>query len=159
MTYHSRNHAHASHGHGAVQRCQQTRPTADRSGHLLDSRCSALAHTTAHYSDSAEVAPEYEIPWATLSLLTPLMIFFLVFFISQCYNRFMQLFNLCNTMETAVRTLKRSSRPRLVSSPPHGRSAHILNLSILYHSLRATSVPRPRECRALAWSHRSKSWR
>ena len=33
-------------------------------------------------------AREDMVPWAVLTLLTPLMIFFLVFFLGQCYNRF-----------------------------------------------------------------------
>ena len=42
------------------------------------------------------------IPWKAVGTLTPLMIFSLVFFLSQCYSRFMTLFDACQTMETAI---------------------------------------------------------
>ena len=49
-----------------------------------------------------EAADLYMLPWGSLQLLTPLMIFFVVFFISQCYNRFMVFFNMCHAIEAAV---------------------------------------------------------
>ena len=45
------------------------------------------------------------IPWNAVGTLTPLMIFALVFFLSQCYSRFMTLFNACQLMETAIQEM------------------------------------------------------
>ena len=45
------------------------------------------------------------IPWKAVGTLTPLMIFALVFFLSQCYSRFMTLFNACQLMETAIQEM------------------------------------------------------
>ena len=45
------------------------------------------------------------IPWKAVGTLTPLMIFTLVFFLSQCYSRFMTLFNACQLMETAIQDM------------------------------------------------------
>ena len=44
----------------------------------------------------------YMVPYGTLGLATSLMVFFLVFFLSQCYTRFNDFFNTCMDMETAV---------------------------------------------------------
>jgi len=48
---------------------------------------------------------EHMLPWAALGVLTPLMIFALVTFMSQCYSRFMTFFYCCQLMETAVQDL------------------------------------------------------
>jgi len=45
---------------------------------------------------------EWQLPWKTLSLVTPLLIFFLVFFIGQCYGRFENFRSLAYDIETAV---------------------------------------------------------
>lgn len=42
------------------------------------------------------------IPWKTVGMLTPLMVFALVFFLGQCYSRFMTFFYACQVMETAI---------------------------------------------------------
>jgi len=47
----------------------------------------------------------YMVPWASLSLLTPLMIFFLVFFLSQCYSRFNSFFSTAQAIERSVQDL------------------------------------------------------
>ena len=47
----------------------------------------------------------YMVPWASLSLLTPLMIFFLVFFLSNCYSRFNSFFSTIQTIERSVQDL------------------------------------------------------
>jgi len=46
--------------------------------------------------------PRNMVPWASLSLLSPLMIFFLVFFLSQCYNRFNSFFDTAMSIEKSV---------------------------------------------------------
>ena len=46
-----------------------------------------LQHKDAYDEDDFWGEPANMVPWGTLSLTTPLMIFFLVFFLSQCYNR------------------------------------------------------------------------
>ena len=50
-------------------------------------------------------ASAYMVPWGSLGLLTPLMIFFLVFFLSQCFSRFTDYFNTCMDIEAAVQDL------------------------------------------------------
>lgn len=47
----------------------------------------------------------YMLPWGALTLLTPLMIFFLVFFLSQCYTRFTDFFNTSMAIESSVQDL------------------------------------------------------
>ena len=42
------------------------------------------------------------LPWASLGLLTPLMTFFLVFFLGQCYSRFNEFFCMCYDVEAAL---------------------------------------------------------
>jgi len=44
----------------------------------------------------------WEIPWAGLSITSPLMVFFLVFFLGQCYTRFNKFFNICVAIETGI---------------------------------------------------------
>jgi len=44
----------------------------------------------------------YTIPWASLSLLSPLMIFVLVFFLSNCYARFTTFAGLCSNILCAL---------------------------------------------------------
>jgi len=48
---------------------------------------------------------KYMVPWSVLSLLTPLMIFFLVFFLSQCYNRFNSFFATSMAIEGSLQNL------------------------------------------------------
>ena len=50
-------------------------------------------------------SPKYMVPWSVLSLLTPLMIFFLVFFLSQCYNRFNSFFATSMAIEGSLQNL------------------------------------------------------
>jgi len=45
------------------------------------------------------------IPWKAVGTLTPLMVFALVFFLSQCYSRFMTFFYACQLMETAIQDM------------------------------------------------------
>ena len=45
------------------------------------------------------------IPWKAVGALTPLMVFALVFFLSQCYSRFMTFFYACQLIETAIQDL------------------------------------------------------
>ena len=45
------------------------------------------------------------IPWKAVGTLTPLMVFALVFFLSQCYSRFMTFFYACQLIETAIQDL------------------------------------------------------
>lgn len=49
--------------------------------------------------------PRNMVPWASLSLLSPLMIFFLVFFLSQCYNRFNSFFATSMAIEGSLQNL------------------------------------------------------
>ena len=49
------------------------------------------------YGDEA-----FMVPWVVLSLLTSLMVFFLVFFLGQCYKRFNTFANVCNDINTSV---------------------------------------------------------
>ena len=50
-------------------------------------------------------APSNMLPWGALGLLTSLMIFLLVFFLSQCYSRFIGFFTTCISIETSVHEL------------------------------------------------------
>ena len=45
------------------------------------------------------------IPWQATGTLTPLMVFALVFFLSECYSRFMTFFYACELMETAIQDM------------------------------------------------------
>lgn len=47
----------------------------------------------------------YMLPWVTLGLLTPLMTFFLVFFLGQCYSRFNEFFDICIAIEQGVQEI------------------------------------------------------
>jgi len=62
--------------------------------------------------DGVEVGPtqyweksNMMIPWKAVGTLTPLMVFALVFFLSQCYSRFMTFFYACQLMETAIQDM------------------------------------------------------
>ena len=62
--------------------------------------------------DGLEVGPQQYweknnmmIPWKAVGALTPLMVFALVFFLSQCYSRFMTFFYACQLIETAIQDL------------------------------------------------------
>jgi hypothetical protein len=65
-----------------------------------------LVAWSAHLRANDEPVPwseeEWHIPFTILSLLHVLMVFFLVFFIDQCYNRFSTFLGLCLDIETAV---------------------------------------------------------
>lgn len=49
--------------------------------------------------------PTSMVPWVALGMITPLMTFTLVFFLSQCYSRFMTYFYACQRIETSIQDL------------------------------------------------------
>ena len=59
----------------------------------------------------------YMIPWNSLGLSTSLMVFFLVFFLSQCYTRFNDYFNTFMTIEDGIHEMAMLALSNLSDKP------------------------------------------
>ena len=103
------------------------------------------------------------IPLAALGLLTPLAIFFLVFFVNNCYSRFNMFFNTCQTIETSVHELAMIVLTHLKDDDHRWDAMRYLTASAVLVYARITDIAKNREPRidVAEWSRLlsdEKSW-